>query len=61
MFLLTFFLIIDKYFLIPAVFAKVFIPTAELIMLTAIQTNEANAKIETLLVSIEAKIRKCST
>ena len=42
-----FFFIIDLYFLIPAVTAQMFIPTAELVIPTRTQTNEANAEIET--------------
>ena len=42
-----FFFITDLYFLNPAVIAQIFIPTAELILPTRAQTNEANAEIET--------------
>ena len=42
-----FFFIIDLYFLIPAVTAQMFIPTAELVIPTRTQTNETNAEIET--------------
>ena len=38
-----------------------FVPAAELVMPTGTQTNEANAEIETKLVTIETKISKCST
>ena len=41
-----FFLIIDLYCLIPAVIAKIFISTAELVIPTETQTNETNAEIE---------------
>ena len=46
--------------LIPAVTLPMFIPAAELVMPTGTQTNEANAEIETKLVTIETKISKCS-
>ena len=41
--------------------ARILIPTAELLILTGIATNEANAEIETQTVTIEAKISKRST
>ena len=56
-----FFFIIDLYFLIPAVIALIFIPTAELVIPTGTQTNKANAETETQPVTIETKIKKCST
>ena len=56
-----FFFIIDLYFLIPAVIALIFLPTAELVIPTGTQTNKANAEIETQPVTIETKIKKCST
>ena len=59
--LLLLFFIIDLYFLIPAVIVQIFIPTAELVILTGIATNEANAEIETQPVTVEGKISKCST
>ena len=59
--LLLLFFIIDLYFLIPAVIAQIFIPTAELVILTGIATNKANAEIETQPVTVEGKISKCST
>ena len=40
-----FFLITESYFLIPAVIAQVFIPTAELVITTGAATNEVNAEI----------------
>ena len=46
-----FFLFIDLYFLIPAVNAHIFIPTAERAILTGILTKEVKAK--------EAKRSKC--
>ena len=57
--MLLFFFIIDLYFLIPAVIAQIFIPTA--VIPTGTQTNKANAKIETQPVIVETKISKCST
>ena len=42
-----FFLIIDLYFLIPAVFAQIFNKNAKLVIPTEITTNETNVKIET--------------
>ena len=59
--LLLFFFVIDLYFLISAVIAQMFNPTAQLAILTRTQTNEANAEIETQRVIVETKIRKCST
>ena len=55
-----FFFIIDLYFLIPAVNSQIFIPIAELVIPTRTQTNEANVKIETQPLTVEAKISKCS-
>ena len=54
--LLLLFFIIDLYFLIPALIAQIFNPTAELVIPTGTQTNEANAKIETQQVTFEVKI-----
>ena len=51
-----FFLKINMYFLIPALIFQIFIPTAELLIPTRPQPNEANAEIVTQLVSVEAKI-----
>ena len=56
--LFYFFLIIEFYFLIPAVIAQIFNPFAELVSLLEIPTKEAEA--ETHSVIAEAKIRKCS-
>ena len=61
MLLLLFFFIIDLYFLIPAVIAQCFIPTAELVIPIGTQTNEANAEIETQPVIVGTKISKCLT
>ena len=38
-----------------------FIPTAEFVISTGTQTNEANAEIQTQPVTVETKISKCST
>ena len=54
------FLITDLYFLIPAVFAQIFNPTAELIIPIGIPTKEAKAEIEKHPVIVEAKLGKCS-
>ena len=48
-------------FLIPAVTAQIFILTAEFVIPTGTQTNEANSDIETQPVTVEAKISMCST
>ena len=55
-----FFLIIDLYFLIPAVITQTFNPTAELVTPTGTATNEVNAQTETQQLIGEIKIRKCS-
>ena len=55
-----FFLIIDLYFLIPAVIAHIFNPIAELVIPLGIPIREAKAEIEIHLVNVEAKIRKSS-
>ena len=59
--ILLFFFIIDLSFLISAVISQIFIPTAELIIPTGTQTNEANAEIGTRPVTAETKIIKSST
>ena len=41
--------------------ALIFNPTAELVMPTGTQNNEANTEIETQPVTGEGKIRKCSS
>ena len=46
MLLLLFFLIIDLYFLIPAVITQIFNPIAELVIPIGIPTKEAKAEIE---------------
>ena len=55
-----FFLIIDLYFLIPAVIAHIFNPIAELVIPLGVPVREAKAEIEIHLVNVEAKIRKSS-
>ena len=55
-----FFFSIDLYFLIPAVIKQTFIPTAELVIPTGTETNEANSENETQPVIVEPKISKCS-
>ena len=55
-----FFLIINLYFLIPAVIAQIFNPIAELVIPIGIPTKEAKAEIEIHPVIAEVKIRKCS-
>ena len=49
-------LIIDLHFLIPAVIAQIFILTAELVISTGTQTNQANAEIETQPVTVKTKM-----
>ena len=49
-------LLLFLYILIPAVVAQIFIPTAELVISTGTQTNEANAEIEAQPVTVETKI-----
>ena len=55
-----FILIIDLYFLIPAVITEMFFVNAELVVPTGITNKEARAEIETHLVTVESKISKCS-
>ena len=50
--------IIDLYFLIHAVIARMFIPIAEIVAPTGTQTNEAKEEIETQPVTVEAIISK---
>ena len=59
--LFYFFSIINLCFLIPAMITQIFIPTAELVMPTGAQTNEANAEIKTQPGTVEARTSKCST
>ena len=56
-----FFLIIDLYFLIPAVIPQFFIPTAELVIPAGMVTNEANAEMETEPATVKTNISKFST
>ena len=58
--LFFFFLVIDLYFLIPAVITQIFNPTAELVILIQIPTKEAKAEMETHPLTVEIKISKCS-
>ena len=51
----------DLYFFIPEVITQTFIPTAKFVISTGIATTEANAKNETQLGTVEARVRKCST
>ena len=53
-----FFLYSSLNFLIPAVIAQMFIPTAELVIPTGTQTNSQN---ETQTVTVEDRISKFST
>ena len=50
-----FFLIIDLYFLISAVIAQIFIPTAEIAISNGIPTKEAKAEIGTHPLTVKAK------
>ena len=61
LFLLLFFFVIDLYFLIPAMIAKMLNPTTKLEIPIGTQTNEANAETETQPAIVEARISKCST
>ena len=56
----VFFLIIDLYFLIPAVITQIFTVAAELAIPTGTPTNEASEEIEAQLVTVEVRISKCS-
>ena len=51
-----FLFIIDLYFLILAMIAQIFIPTAVLVIPTGTQNIEANIEIETQPVTVETKI-----
>ena len=55
-----FFLIIELYFLVPAIIAQIFNPIAELVIPIGIPSDEAKAEIELHPVTTKAKIRKCS-
>ena len=54
--LFIFFLIIDLFFLLPAVIAQVFNPIAELILPIGIRIKEAKAEMDTHPVIVKAKI-----
>ena len=51
-----FFLIIDLYFLIPAVIAQIFNPIAELVIPVVIPIKGAKTEIEIHPVNVEAKL-----
>ena len=53
-----FFLIINLYFLIPAIIAQIFIPTAEFSKSKGTPINEVNTEIEKQPVRAELKLRK---
>ena len=55
-----FFLIIDLYFLIPAVVTQIFNPIAELVIPIRIPTKEVKTEMETHPVTAEISISKCS-
>ena len=55
-----FFLIIDLYFLIPAVITQIFNPIAELVIPIGVPTQVAKTEMETHPISVEIKISKCS-
>ena len=56
-----FFLIIDLYFLIPAVIAQIFNLIGQLTTPLGTPNKEANTEIEIHPVIVEVKIRECST
>ena len=56
----SFFLIVDLYFLIPAVIAQIFYPIIELVIPIGIAIKEVKVDIEINLVIAETKLRKCS-
>ena len=55
-----FFLIIDLYFLIPAVIAQIFNLIAKFVIPLEIKSKEAKVEMEIYPVTAETKIRKCS-
>ena len=55
-----FFLIIDLYFLMPAVIPHIFNHIAELLIPIGIPTKEAKTEMEMHLVTVKIKITKCS-
>ena len=54
-----FVLMIDLYFLIPAVIVQIFNPSAKLVISTGTPTEKVNAEIETHPLTTEKEIRKC--
>ena len=56
---LLYFLIIEWYFLFPAVIAQNYNSTAKLAILIEILTKEAKSEMETHQETAEAKISKC--
>ena len=58
--LLSFSLIIDLYFLIPAVMTQIFNPIVELAIPIGIPTKGAKAEMETHPVIVEIAISECS-
>ena len=54
------FLIIDLYFLVPALIAQIFNPIAELVIPIGTPNKEEKAEIAIHPEIVEAKIRKCS-
>ena len=57
---LSFFLIIDLYFLIPAVMTQIFNPIVELAIPIGIPTKGAKAEMEAHPVIVEIAISECS-
>ena len=55
-----FLLIIDLYFLVPAIIAQIFNHIAGLVISIRIPIKEAKSEMEIYPVTAEAKIRKCS-
>ena len=55
-----FLLIIDLYFLVPAIIAQIFNHIAGLVISIRIPIKEAKSEMEIYPVTVEAKIRKCS-
>ena len=53
-------MIIDLYFLIPAVNGQIFNPAAEIEIPTGTPTNDANTEVETKLMIAETQTRKLS-
>ena len=55
-----FFLIINLYFLIPAVITQIFNPITNLVIPIGISTKEAKAEMKTQSATVETKVIKCS-